>query len=238
MNDIFKNKRVPVNTNKTNPAPTAPVPVASNATGTKQNNASTQSKSNNGFEVRGDENEIMSIHTNKNFVKVKSDTLSIKRFHLSFVEHDNSYKLLDNIEMYLDFKSASLLVSEFNRNVFDQKIVASLNEAKANNSNFPKPVFKSNMGGVNEAKANRSDGKAISRYFDISAGNKYPFVICAYEFKAHTDNKSGIIIPEGKPEKTIRIPVSYDDFNYFVKELENYMIAYATVRTQYIINKK
>ena len=100
---------------------------------------------------------------------------------------------------------------------------------KAKGEKYPKAVWYSPLGGVNEQKAKernlRSDGKAISRCFNIAPGAKADFVVTVTQ-GAGKSQPNGIITPEGKPEVTIRVACSADNLKGLALSLKAHIEAY------------
>ena len=68
---------------------------------------------------------------------------------------------------------------------------------------YANPVY-SKQGGTPAASNN---GQAIARLFEITPGSSQPWILCAKQGKAH-ETSEGLIVMEGKPETTIRVPCS------------------------------
>ena len=179
------------------------------------------------------------IHTAKSFIKGYSDTLFFnEKIHLSFVEHNSTTnERTNNIEIYWKISSILNLVYETMRGILSHKE----QEERAKKNQYAQKIWESNYGGTSEAKANRQDGKAIFRKFDIAPAAKTPYryVITAYEYAAVTNSK-GIIEPikNKKPEKVIRIAATQEDFISFIKMCEIEISAYRLIKMKTFIEKK
>lgn len=180
-------------------------------------NTNTTSKNNNSSNTTFVDTTFYSIHTNKVFVKAKYDFYLNKRQHLSFVEHDpQSFSLKSNVEIYLNLKYMLSLIED----VESGHLFRLLQEELDKGNKYPAAVWKSNLGGVHEERANRADGKAIYRYFTISPGTRFPIVFTAYEGPGKTNPKTRIIEPDGKPEKVIRVPADREDFLALIRAMK------------------
>lgn len=192
------------------------VPSRTNRSAVQTNNKNqkntNQSQKNNFVDTT-----FYSIHTNKAFLKAKYDFYLNKRQHLSFVEHDpQNFKCLQNIEIYLNTKYLLSLIADVESGYLARLMKVELDKG----NKYPQAVWQSNLGGVHEEKARRADGKAIFRYFTISPGSRFPFVITAYEGPGKTNPKTRIIEPDGKAEKVIRVPADREDFLAFIKAMK------------------
>jgi hypothetical protein len=146
------------------------------------------------------------------FFKVKP-ALAIGKVVLSFVKYDKATnKSEGNIDIYLSTANALLLARDILSGKIYEMYKKNIEEVK-NSGKYPKPVWTSPFGGVNEEDAKkrnlRSDGKAISRYFQITPGTKFPFLFVAKQGAGHTKDK--LIVPDGKPEFQVAVPTTFDD---------------------------
>lgn len=153
------------------------------------------------------------------FVKIKGNPLEIGKILFAFVQFDkNTGKILHNIDIYMDVADALV----FAEKVINGKMMEIAKEKFNPDEKYPTPFWESKLGGVNEENAKarglRTDGKAISRNFNISIGAKKsngsrnPFVITAIQRAGHTGTNKLIIPEKGvKPEITIRIPLMEKD---------------------------
>ena len=205
------------------PARTTRNAVQTNTNNNKNQKNTTQSPKNNFVDTT-----FYSIHTNKVFLKAKHDFYHYKRQHLSFVEHDpQNFKCLQNIEIYLNTKFLLSLIADVESGHLARLIKSELDKG----NKYPQAVWQSNLGGVHEEKAKRADGKAIFRYFTISPGSRFPFVITAYEGPGKTNPKTRIIEPDGKPEKVIRVPADREDFLAFIKAMKMNYLAFLSAES-------
>lgn len=88
------------------------------------------------------------------------------------------------------------------------------------------------MGGVvarklEERGKKRPDGKSLSRQFKITPGEKLAWIISA-ETGAGEESETGLIVPQGKPEEIVRVPLTDEDLKRFALVLQNHIQAYLT----------
>ena len=177
------------------------------------------------------EREIIEINNLEAFVKVKADALGIGKVQFAFVSFDkNTNKSKDSIDCFLDIADAMLLSTD----ILSGKIAALADmkkkEAAANGSKYAAACYSSTLGGVNEEiakKRGRTDGKAISRKFDIVPGMKKPFVFTAYQSAGKTDEK-GLIQPVGKPEIIIRVAMDANEIKKLAVMIQTDVQAFLT----------
>lgn len=103
-------------------------------------------------------------------------------------------------------------------------------QEKAKGEKYPRAVYHSPLGGINEEKCRerklRSDGKAISRSFNLAPGNRQPYIITAEQRPGKTDER-GLIVPEnGRPEIVIRVPATREMLIGAVELTNRHITAY------------
>ena len=172
--------------------------------------------------------EFYEINGKDTFVKVKSNPFNIGKMQFAFVQFDkDSGKLSTSMDVFMNISDALLFAND----ILSGRIPALAANEKAKGAQYPQPVWKSTLGGVNEEKAKerglRTDGKAISRLFTLSPGSRQPFVFTAEQRPGNTDDK-GLIVPEykGKPEIQIRVPCSDEDLKKLALEIQSHVQAY------------
>jgi len=67
--------------------------------------------------------------------------------------------------------------------------------------------------------ANRNNGQAIARVFEIAPGASKPWILCAKQGKAH-ETPEGLIVMDGRPDVTIRVPCTDDQLKLFATALQ------------------
>ena len=110
------------------------------------------------------DNVISELNTLNTFVKVKGNSFDIGKTLFSFVEFDkNTKKLQKSVDCYMGMEESLI----FCHDILSGKLPKLAAKEKAKGEQYPKAVWHSPLGGVNEQKARerklRSDGKAISR---------------------------------------------------------------------------
>lgn len=68
--------------------------------------------------------------------------------------------------------------------------------------------------------AKYNNGQAIARTFEIVPGDKAPWILCAKQGKAHETDKK-LIVMDGKPETTIRVPLANEKLKEFALAIED-----------------
>lgn len=176
------------------------------------------------------------IDTLKSFVKFKSNALdNTNKVLCSFVQFDAKTKASEaDIDIFVSIPDMLLLSNDILSGKINQLAQIEKKKAAAENNNFPREVYSSPLGGVNETNARerklRTDGKAISRLFKIVPGSKADFVFIAEQKPAHSD-KRGLIVPEKcPPEKVIRVACSAHDLKCFALMVKAHIEGYISAR--------
>ncbi len=123
------------------------------------------------MKIKPIDNVIAELNTQNTFVKVKGNSFHIGKTLFSFVEFDaHTKKLQKSVDCYMGLEESLI----FCQDVLSGKLPKMAAKEKAKGEQYPKAVWHSPLGGVNEQKAKernlRSDGKAISRCFNIAPG--------------------------------------------------------------------
>lgn len=173
-------------------------------------------------------NEFAEINTKNTFMKAKANTFGIGKVLFSFVKfNDATNKMEESMDVYMDMDDALLFAND----VLSGRIPTLATAEKAKGAQYPKPVWQTRLGGVNEEKAKarglRTDGKAISRLFNLAPGSRQPFVFTAEQRPGKSDEK-GLIQPEysGRPEIQIRVACSADDLKKLAIAIQSNINAY------------
>lgn len=172
------------------------------------------------------DNVIAELNTKNTFVKVKGNSFHINKTQFSFVEFDaQTKKLQKSVDCYMGLEESLVLCQD----VLSGKLPKMAAAEKAKGEQYPKPVWSSPLGGVNEQKARerklRTDGKAVSRSFTIAPGSRADFVITAMQ-GAGNSMPNGIIVPDGKPEVTIRVACTAENLKGLALSLKAHIEAY------------
>ena len=152
------------------------------------------------MKIKPIDNVIAELNTQNTFVKVKGNSFHIGKTLFSFVEFDaHTKKLQKSVDCYMGLEESLI----FCQDVLSGKLPKMAAKEKAKGEQYPKAVWHSPLGGVNEQKAKernlRSDGKAISRCFNIAPG---------------------------EPEVTIRVACSADNLKGLALSLKAHIEAY------------
>lgn len=173
-------------------------------------------------------NEFSEINTKNTFMKAKANTFGIGKVLFSFVKfNENTNKMEESLDIYMDMDDALLFAND----VLSGRIPTLAEHECAKGAQYPKAVWSTRLGGVNEEKAKarglRTDGKAISRLFNLAPGSRQPFVFTAEQRPGKTDDK-GLIQPEysGRPEVQIRVACSADDLKRLAISIQSNINAY------------
>ena len=172
------------------------------------------------------------INGRDTFVKIKGDYFSIGKVRLSFVQFDkaNNNSRVADIDVCMSFSEWAAL----SHDIAFGRIFKLAEQEKAKGEKYPKAVYESPLGGINEVNCKkrnlRTDGKAISRRFSIAPGSRQPFVITAEQRPGKTDEK-GLIVPEGgRPEVSIRVPCTREILLGAVEMVDRHISAYLSSR--------
>lgn len=169
---------------------------------------------------------IVELNTLSTFVKVKANTLNIDKVLFSFVSFDqHSKKLLANIDIYMNVEDTLVLAED----ILSGRLAKLADREKSKGEKYPKAIWTSPLGGVNEQKARerklRSDGKAVSRHFTVAPGAKQPFVLTAVQGAGQSE-PNGIIKPVGNPETTIRVALTAASLKKLAVMVKTHVTAY------------
>jgi len=174
------------------------------------------------------ENEFVEINTKNTFMKVKANTFGIGKVLFSFVQFDDkTNKSISSMDYYMDMDDALLFAND----ILSGRIPQLAEIEKAKGDKYPKAIWTSKLGGVNEEKAKdrglRDDGKAISRLFNLAPGSRQPFVFTAEQRAGKSDDK-GLIQPiySGAPEVQIRVACGADDLKRMAIAIQSHINAY------------
>lgn len=181
---------------------------------------------------------IHAVYNTNTFVKVKA-VFNIGKVLFAFVEKNNAGNVVKSVDCFLEVSEAALL----GKKITSFRMYHGIKAEKEKGEPYPKDVWKSPLGGVDEATARernlRKDGKAISRMFSIAPGapayGKYA-VITARAQAAVTDTESGLIIPVSDESPTvIRIAVENHDA---LEELGIMLEAVAPAYITYLLSNR
>ena len=185
--------------------------------------------------------QILRIDCRNGFLEVLNDMFQapFNKVHLNFVNYDeNTKKQIRSLHIYLDIGKTLLLCNDIlsgklNALVKKAKTSGTFNGASVNDFT----AYFLDLGGLNEQKvAAKIDslsvkhswlqtGNALSRQFKIQAGQKMPWVFRA-EYSPGRSNETGLIVPMGKAEEAVTIPITNEDLKIFALTLQMHLQAY------------
>lgn len=152
------------------------------------------------------EKNIYEIYTRNTFVKIKP-AFEIGKILFSFVETNNKKESIKNIDCYLSVADSALLANK----ITTGRMRGLIAKEKQKGEQYPKDVWISPLGGINEKTAKekklRNDGRAISRHFTLAPGASQYAVLTAKQ-GAGTTNEKGLIVPDNSDENRVVIRVA------------------------------
>lgn len=167
-------------------------------------------------------------------VSTASGDAIVRKLQISMVRYNETTKKQElKLDFYLDFKDALALSHQILYGILDRKI----REAKQTglfegNKINDYTSYWSNMGGTKEAKKRDAEefnwvevGKPISKQLKIQNSTKYKYILRG-EYGKGTIGDTGLIMPNGKAEAYIMIPLSESDAIGLAKTIEVHIQAY------------
>ncbi len=173
-------------------------------------------------------NQIIRIDAKNTFMEVVNDSFSLGKVQINFCKYnEKTKKQILRIEIYLSFDKARVLVYDIlsgrlDKRISDAKEAGSFEQQKINSFTS----YFTDMGGINFSRngglgkwkfeKNRKmypwieEGKVLSRQFKIMESTKYKYLFLA-ECGLGTISSTGLIIPEGYPKETIKIPLTEEN---------------------------
>lgn len=185
--------------------------------------------------------QILRIDCKNGFFEVLNDMFQppFNKVHINFVNYDGqTKKQTRSLSIYLDIGKTLLLCND----ILSGKLSALVKKAKetGNFNGAPANDFTAyflDLGGVNEQKVASKigemqqkhpwlqTGNALSRQFKIQAGQKMPWVFRA-EYGPGRSNETGLIVPVGKAEEAVTVPISNEDLKIFALTVQMHLQAY------------
>jgi len=179
--------------------------------------------------------QIMRFDGRNVFVEVMN-AFSIGKVQLNFIEYNlklpQKNRQTKNISIYLDIDEAATLCTKIITGRIHKEANDKKREQQDKSYKYCLPVYK-NIGGVSSETLarrgkSRPDGKAISRQFKITPGDKMPWIISG-EFGPGEEAENRLIKPayntpqgqkNGQPEGIVRVPLTEDDLLKFATVLK------------------
>lgn len=185
--------------------------------------------------ARTDKNpdQIIRIDGKNVFVEVMRGGFDIGKVHFNFIEYDDTQaqgsRIKKSLPIYLDIEKAMVLIHDTLSGRMTALAKRANETAKAQGYKFAKEIY-SELGGVSARKLKergkeRPDGMSLSRQFKITPGAKMPWILSA-EYGPGREDQKGLIVPQGKPEEIVRVPLSDEDFKKLMLVLKSHIDAF------------
>ena len=166
-----------------------------------------------------DAEQVLRIDGKGVFVEVTTNGLPIDKVYFGFVQYNKSAekgnRASGNINIYMNVLEAQVLARDIMSGRLAALKVKELKRMQKSGEKYANPVY-SKQGGTPAASNN---GQAIARLFEITPGSSQPWILCAKQGKAH-ETQEGLIVMDGKPETTIRVPCSDVALKQFALAIE------------------
>lgn len=166
-----------------------------------------------------DAEQILRVDGRGTFLEVTTQGLPIDKVYFGFVQYDKNaakgQRMSGSIGIYMNVLEAQVLSRDILSGRIPKLGMIELKRIKENNIKYASPVF-SKQGGTPAASNN---GQAIARHFEITPGSNQPWILCAKQGKAH-ETKEGLIVMDGTPDVTVRVPLSNDKLKEFALAIE------------------
>ncbi|WCK56949.1 hypothetical protein PP175_27550 (plasmid) [Aneurinibacillus sp. Ricciae_BoGa-3] len=156
------------------------------------------------------------------FMEVMNNAFNIGKVQINFMEYNTNAevnsRITKNLPIYIDIHKFMVLANDILSGKMSKLAQEAIQAKEKGNYRFAKEIY-TDLGGIsaenlkNRDKA-RPDGKSLSRQFKITPGDKAPWILSA-EYGAGEENETGLIVPKGRPEESLRVPLQDDDFKKF-----------------------
>lgn len=173
-------------------------------------------------------NQIIRFDGKNVFVEVMDSAFEIGKIMLGFKEYDltkpSGNRFTNEVTIYMDITEFETLAHDIKLRFIDRDAARAREAQKAGGYKFCREIY-TDMGGTTlenlaKRKQSRPDNKDESRVFKITPGDKMPWIFSA-EKGAGKRTETGLIAPDGKPDVTIRVPLSDKDFRKFAIIVDN-----------------
>lgn len=187
--------------------------------------------------------QIIRIDGKNVFMEIMNNAFGIGKVQINFIEYDptkeKNNKIVKDIKTYIDFDKFLVLIQDIKTGRMASLAKKAKEKQKNGGYAFAKEIY-AVLGGVSaktleQRGQSRPDGMSISRQFKITPGDKFPWILSG-EQGAGKEDENGLIVPQGKPEEVVRVPLSDDDFKRMALIVEMHMQAYLT--SLYMKNSK
>lgn len=187
------------------------------------------------------DNQIIRKDGKNCFVEALRNSYGIGKILLKFVTYDLSRqagdKFTNEIDIYMDFAKFNRIAADYLDN---GELKWALDNDRANVANGQVKYANQitlHQGGTSDQRLraqnkSRPDGKAEARILKIYAGSKFPVILQAEAGPGEVQGK-GLIVPKfngGKPEKMVRIALSFDDIKELFIAVRNDIQGYITAK--------
>lgn len=169
------------------------------------------------------------------FMEVMNSAFSIGKVQINFIEYDataqKNSRQKKNIPIYIDMDKFLLLTHDILSGRMARLAQEAQQAKKEGGYKYAKEIYQ-DLGGVSaenlkkRGKA-RPDGLSMSRQFKITPGDKIPWILSG-EIGAGKEDDKGLIVPQGRPEETVRVALSDDDFKKMAIVLQSHIQSYVT----------
>ena len=159
------------------------------------------------------------------FLEVLNDAFSINKVHIGFYTYNpnatKGKKFTNEVQIYIDIPEFLLMSTNMFNGVIPSLAEKNSKKAKEESLSKNKTIYaepiKTILGGTsseNLARRNnsRSDGKCLSRVFELSPGSGKPYIMRAKSGPGKIDSQGkGLISPDGPPENIVTVPFTTAD---------------------------
>ena len=163
--------------------------------------------------------QIYRVDGRNTFLEITTYGLSIDKVYINFVEYDQKaqagQRTKASIGIYMDMFEAQVLSRDIMSGRISTLGKLAREDAKAKEQKYMSPVF-TKQGGTS---ARSNNGQAISRLFEVTPGDRQPWILCAKQGKAH-ESGNGLIVMDGAPDCTIRVPLTDSKLKEFALAIE------------------
>lgn len=179
--------------------------------------------------------QIIRLDARNSFVEFMADAFEIDKVKINFIQYDASKEVgsrtTSNISIYMDLGEARVFCRRILNGYYDKKIAEEKNKKEANPSYYYQSVMET-LGGTSAktlATRNQSrlDGKSLSRSFSVEVSTIDSVCYCLIgKCGPGNENEKGLIVPCGKAEQTVRIPLTKNKAEELALTLKDHIAAY------------
>lgn len=163
--------------------------------------------------------QILRIDGKGVFMEITTNGLPIDKLYFGFVQYnkeaEKGRRTSGSIGIYMNVLEAQVLARDIMSGRLASLKKIEKKRMKETGEKYANPIY-SKQGGTPAANNN---GQAIARLFEVTPGTAQPWILCAKQGKAH-ETKEGLIVMDGKPEITVRVPCSDIALKQFALAIE------------------